>query len=69
LIDKDEELKKIEAELKYYEGFLESVNKKLSNEKFVNSAPEAVVKTELKKQADALTKIENLNIQKRELLG
>lgn len=68
LIDKNEELKKIEAELKYFEGFLDSVNKKLSNEKFIQSAPEAVVNIELKKKSDAQTKIENLNIQKKELL-
>lgn len=67
LIDKEEELRKIENELKYFEGFLESVNKKLSNERFVKSAPEAVVQIELKKRSDALTKIDNLNIQKKEL--
>jgi valyl-tRNA synthetase len=56
-IDVTEELKKLEADLKYNEGFLQSVLKKLSNEKFVNGAPAAVVANERKKQADAESKI------------
>ncbi|MBR0037533.1 MAG: valine--tRNA ligase [Bacteroidales bacterium] len=56
-IDVTEELKKLEADLKYNEGFLQSVMKKLSNEKFVNGAPAAVVANERKKQADAESKI------------
>lgn len=56
-IDVAEELKKLEAELKYNEGFLNSVLKKLSNEKFVNGAPAQVVENERKKQADAEQKI------------
>ncbi len=56
-IDVEEELKKLEADLKYNEGFLQSVLKKLSNEKFVNGAPAAVVANERKKQADAESKI------------
>ena len=57
LIDVEEELKKLEADLKYQEGFLQSVLKKLSNEKFVSKAPANVIEMERKKQADAETKI------------
>ena len=56
-VDVEEELKKLEADLKYNEGFLQSVLKKLGNEKFVNGAPAAVVANERKKQADAESKI------------
>lgn len=57
LSDVGEELEKIEAELKYQKGFLKSVQKKLANERFVQNAPEAVVASERKKEADALAKI------------
>ena len=57
LINVEEELKKLEADLKYQEGFLQSVMKKLSNEKFVNKAPANVIEMERKKQADTETKI------------
>ena len=57
LIDVEEELKKLEADLKYQEGFLQSVLKKLSNEKFVSKAPVNVIEMERKKQSDAETKI------------
>ena len=59
-IDIEEELKKLEADLKYNEGFLASVMKKLSNEKFVNNAPAKVIEMERKKQADAEAKIATL---------
>jgi len=49
----EEEMAKLEAELKYTRGFLKSVMAKLSNERFVNSAPAAVVEKERQKQADA----------------
>lgn len=52
-IDKEAEIVKLEEELKYTNGFLISVNKKLSNERFVNNAPAAVVDKERQKQADA----------------
>ena len=52
-IDVEEELEKLEEELKYTQGFLNSVMKKLSNERFVSSAPAAVVTLEKAKQADA----------------
>ena len=59
-IDVEEELKKLEEELKYAKGFLDSVMKKLSNERFVNNAPEAVVAKEKAKQADAEANIKVL---------
>ncbi|EJW89216.1 valine--tRNA ligase [gut metagenome] len=60
MIDVEEELKKLEADLKYQEGFLQSVLKKLSNEKFVSKAPANVIEMERKKQADAESKIASL---------
>jgi len=66
-VDIAEELRKVEEELKYYEGFLINVNKKLSNDKFVSSAPKAVVDMEYKKQQDAETKLLKLNELKKEL--
>jgi valyl-tRNA synthetase len=62
-IDVEEELKKLQAELDYTKGFLNSVIKKLSNERFVSSAPEAVVAVERAKQADAEAKIKVLEEQ------
>ena len=59
-IDKEEERKKLEADLKHLEGFLAGVRKKLANERFVTSAPEAVVALERKKEQDALAKIETI---------
>lgn len=59
-IDVEAEKAKLEEELKYQEGFLKSVDKKLSNERFVNNAPEQVVAVEQKKKADAEQKIEML---------
>ncbi len=62
-VNKDEELKKLQEDLKYAEGFLNSVLKKLSNEKFVNGAPAAVIEKERNKQRDAETKIAALKAQ------
>ncbi len=56
-IDVEGELKKLEEELKYTRGFLQSVEKKLSNERFVSSAPEQVVAAERKKLSDASDRI------------
>lgn len=56
-INVEEELAKLEKELKRYEGFLAGVEKKLSNERFVANAPEAVIALERKKQSDATEKI------------
>jgi len=60
-INVEEEIEKLTEELKYTEGFLKSVQKKLSNERFVNNAPAQVVGSEKKKEADALAKIETIN--------
>jgi valyl-tRNA synthetase len=59
-INLDEEIAKLKEELKYTEGFLKSVQKKLSNERFVNNAPDQVVASERKKEADALSKIQTI---------
>ncbi len=59
-IDVEAEVKKLTEELNYTEGFLKSVQKKLSNERFVAGAPEQVVASEKKKETDALAKIETL---------
>jgi valyl-tRNA synthetase len=56
-VNVEEEIAKLEKDLAYYEGFLASVMKKLSNERFVNSAPAQVVANERAKQADAEAKI------------
>jgi len=63
-IDKDEEIKRLTAEKTYLEGFLKSVNAKLSNEKFVQNAKPEVVQNEQKKKADTEAK---LNIVKEQL--
>ena len=57
MIDVDAEIEKMEAQLKHLEGFLQGVMKKLSNERFVANAPEAVVAMERKKQSDSEEKI------------
>ena len=60
MIDVEAEIARMEAELKHKEGFLAGVMKKLSNEKFVNNAPAAVIELERKKQADAESIIKSL---------
>lgn len=56
-INVEEEIEKLQEELKYLKGFLRSVQGKLTNEKFVSGAPEKVIDIERKKEADALSKI------------
>ena len=63
----EEEKAKLTEELKYTEGFLKSVQKKLSNERFVNNAPEQVILNERKKEADALAKIETIKTSLKSL--
>jgi valyl-tRNA synthetase len=63
LVNVDEEISKLEVELEYTEGFLKSVSKKLSNERFVQNAPEQVVNNERQKKADAEVKIGVLKAQ------
>ena len=60
LIDAEAELAKLESELAYQKKFLESVRKKLSNERFTANAPESVVALERKKESDSLSKIESI---------
>jgi len=59
-IDIEAEIKKLEEELEYTKGFLVSVRKKLSNERFVSNAPVQVIDLERQKEADALAKIDTL---------
>ncbi len=59
-IDVEAEVKKLTAELKRAEGFLFGIQKKLSNERFVNNAPEQVITLERKKETDTLAKIETI---------
>jgi len=56
-IDNSQQLEQLKKDLAYYKGFLESVDKKLSNEKFVQNAKPEVIEGELKKKNDALEKI------------
>lgn len=67
MINIEEEIAKAEAEIERYQKFLKGVEAKLSNEKFVNNAPEQVVKMELKKKSDATQKIENLQMSLQKL--
>lgn len=60
-IDVEAEKEKLNEELKYLKGFLVSVDKKLSNTRFVNNAPEKVVNIEKQKKADAEAKIQTIN--------
>ncbi|MCK5535774.1 MAG: valine--tRNA ligase [Bacteroidales bacterium] len=67
MLNIEEEILKLKAELKYEEGFLISVDKKLSNDRFVNNAPKKVVDIERKKKADAKSKISAINEQLKRL--
>ncbi len=67
LVDTEEEIAKLKKELKYTEGFLKGVAGKLSNKRFVDNAPEAVVNKEKIKMADAEAKISALKTQIKEL--
>lgn len=66
-VNVEEEIAKLDAELKYQKEFLESVRKKLSNERFTAHAPEKVVAVERKKEADSLSKIESYEAQLKAL--
>ena len=69
MIDVEAEIQKMEAQLQHLEGFLAGVKKKLSNERFVQNAPEAVVALERKKQSDAEDKIASLKASLAALRG
>jgi valyl-tRNA synthetase len=66
-VDFDAELEKLEKDKEYYEGFVKTVNKKLSNERFVQNAPQQVVEKEKKKLSDGLSKIDQLTASILEL--
>ncbi len=66
-IDVDAEKAKLEEELNYTRGFLKSVEKKLSNERFVSGAPAKVVEMEQQKKADAEAKIEAIEASLKSL--
>ncbi len=68
-INKEEEISKIDQELKHLTGFLMGVMKKLGNEKFMANAKPDVIEREQKKKEDAETKIKNLEQQKQVLLN
>jgi valyl-tRNA synthetase len=67
LVDVEEEMSKLKEELKYTQGFLVSVEKKMNNERFVQNAPAAVVEKEKQKMADARGKIKVLEAQIQKL--
>ncbi len=66
-MDIGEEIKRLRKDLEYQKGFLNAVEKKLSNDRFVNNAPEKVVNNEKKKKADAEEKIKIIEKQLSEL--
>ena len=66
-VNVEEEIVKLEEELKYIKGFLRSVQGKLKNEKFVSGAPEQVVANERKKEADAIAQIETIEASLKSL--
>ena len=69
MIDVEAEIAKAEAQLQHLQGFLAGIRKKLSNERFVANAPEAVVALERKKESDSLEKIATLEETIKELRG
>ncbi len=69
VIDVEKELEKLTKELDYAKGFLESVMKKLGNERFVNGAPADTIAKERAKQADAESKIKALESQINSLMS
>lgn len=69
VMDVEAEIKKLEEELKYTNGFLISVSKKLSNQRFVSGAPAAVVEKEQQKKADAENKIKVIEEQLKVFRG
>jgi len=66
-INADEERERLKKELEYNQGFLKSVQIKLSNEKFVANAKPEIIAVERKKESDALSKIETIEEQLKSL--
>ncbi len=69
ILDVEEEIERLEKELEYNKGFLNNVMKKLSNERFVQNAPEKVVNMEKRKKEDAESKINTLEERIKSLKG
>ena len=69
MIDVENERTKISADLDYFRGFLDSVMKKLNNERFVRNAPQTVIEMEKKKKADTESKIKSLEEAMKGLSG
>ncbi len=68
-IDVEKECEKMKKDLEYQQGFLKGVQKKLSNERFVNNAPAQVVANEKQKMADAESKIKSLEQSIQDMCG
>jgi len=68
-VDVKDEILKLENELNYNSGFLKSVEKKLSNKKFAENAPESVIEIEKKKKSDAMAKIDLIKESIKKLKG
>ena len=62
-VDVKDEIQKINQQINYLSGFLNSIDKKISNQNFMNNAPKKVVDMELKKQTDTINKIKSLKEQ------
>jgi len=63
LLDKKNDLNKIEEDLNYNIGFLKSIQLKLNNKKFIKNAPVSVIENEKKKEEDTKTKIKMLELK------
>jgi valyl-tRNA synthetase len=68
-VNVNDEIIKLESELNYNIGFLNSVDKKLSNKRFAENAPESVIEIEKKKKTDAMAKIDLLKESIKKLKG
>jgi len=68
-IDFEQEIKKIKEDLDYQKGFLNSVNSKLENKSFTDNAPDSIVRNEIKKKNDAISKITVLQERLKKLQG
>ena len=67
LVNVVEEIEKAQKDLEYQQNFLKGIRAKLSNERFVNNAPAAVIENERKKEADTLSRIESLESKLKQL--
>ncbi|MBR5063415.1 MAG: class I tRNA ligase family protein, partial [Bacteroidales bacterium] len=67
MVNVEEEIEKAQKDLEYQQKFLAGIRGKLSNERFVNNAPAAVIENERKKEADTLSRIETLEAKLKQL--